>query len=191
VADLGAGRVTCERGGHTTTARADRGIEARYRPDPDPAGGRGADSRAGDSAQPERPRADHRRQHDDAARASLQPWHGGDGRRRRVWRGRRRPPGKARVAMPKGRTAASPSTRSAPPSRPSRCGGDPLPGAAALYFPFSWRGSDYSIAPRRRGRSRTREAPFAPFGIATTRFPGAGGPSPHPSTTPITSMPGL
>src|SRR5262249_59058756 len=60
------------------------GASARRRPGPDAGSRRAARSRAGDSAQPERPRADHGWQHDGAARAALRPGHGGDGRGRRL-----------------------------------------------------------------------------------------------------------
>ena len=72
-------------------------------PIPDARRGRGARSRAGDPAQPERSRTHHRRQHDGAARAAVQPGHGGDGGRRRVRRRRRGVAGPARRRDAEGR----------------------------------------------------------------------------------------
>ena len=112
---------------------------------PDARARRAARARAGDPAQPERPRAHQRRQHDGAPRAArtapgMEMMGIVDRVRRRAPR-----PGTAgassRCRRP--RTAASPSTRSARRSRPSRCPTTiPLPDAAALYFPFhlAWLG---------------------------------------------------
>src|SRR6185295_472709 len=100
--------------------------------------GRAARARAGDPAQPERSRPHQRREHDGAARAALRAGHGGDGRRRCVWRGCERV-----VAMSKGAfggfaeyaICAGVSAFAMPEEIP-------LPDAAALYFPFhlAWLG---------------------------------------------------
>ena len=74
---------------HSRVRPAARSAATRRRADPRARTRRGARARAGDPAQPERPRAHHRRQHDGAARAAVQPRHGSDGRRRRVRRRRR------------------------------------------------------------------------------------------------------
>ena len=151
-------------------------------------GGRGAGAGAGDPAQPQRPRAHHRRQHDGAARAAVQPGHGGHGRRRRVRRRRRGVAGPARSwRCRRGRTAATPSTRSARPSRRSRCPTTiPLPDAAALYFPFhlAWLGlfdraelqagetrADPRRAPAARARAAVQLAKHAARGSSRPRAP--------------------
>ena len=119
-------------------------------------GRRGAGPRAGDPAQPERPRAHQRRQHDGAARAALQPRHGGDGRRRRA---------AARATEALSREAAWSRCRSGAHggfAEYAICPGVsafempeeiPLPDAAALYFPFhlAWLGL---VRPRRAPRRR-------------------------------------
>ena len=119
-------------------AAARRGAGAGARP------GRAAGAGPGHPAQPQRPRAHHRRQHDGAPRAALQPRHGGHGTRRG---GRRRRRGVHRAGgcrpRPRGPSAATPSTRSARRSRRSRCPTTiAMPDAAALFFPFhlAWLG---------------------------------------------------
>ena len=139
----------------------DRGAAARHRSDPRARRGRVARPGAGDPVQPQRSRTHHRRQHDGAARAAVQPGHGSHGRRRRVRCGHRAVAG------------ASASSR----CRKARNGGFaeyaicpvvstfempatiPLPDAAALYFPFhlAWLGLfDRADAASRRERAHPR-----------------------------------
>ena len=118
-------------------------LKARHGARPGTRRRRAAGAGAGHPVQPQRPRTHHRRQHDGAPRAAVQPGDGSHGRRRRVRRGRRRVAGSPRRRDAQGRArrlreyAICPAVSAF--DMPETI---PLPGAAALYFPFhlAWLG---------------------------------------------------